>query len=106
MIHEILPVGMLACNCSVFGDEQSREAMVVDPGDDIEEVLEVIHRHGLRAPSVRALKGIGSRRNQRWMKPSAPGALVGVAGLVRVGAGPRAAAGAAGAGAAARGRES
>src|ERR1017187_3702640 len=54
------------------------------------------------APSVRALKGIGSRRNQRWMKPSAPGALVGVAGLVRVGAGPRAAAGAAGAGAAPR----
>ena len=21
MIHEILPVGMLACNCSIFGDE-------------------------------------------------------------------------------------
>ena len=23
MIHEILPVGMLQCNCSIFGDEQS-----------------------------------------------------------------------------------
>src|SRR5207302_1772013 len=26
MIHEILPVGMLQCNCSVFGDEGTREA--------------------------------------------------------------------------------
>ena len=33
MIHEILPVGMLACNCSVLGDEETREAIVIDPGD-------------------------------------------------------------------------
>jgi len=52
MIHEILPVGMLACNCSVFGDEQSREAIVVDPGDDIEEVLEIVRRHGLRVKAI------------------------------------------------------
>ena len=32
MIHEIFPVGPLQCNCSVIGDEQSREAMVIDPG--------------------------------------------------------------------------
>ena len=36
MIHEILPVGLLQCNCSIFGDEQSREAVVIDPGDAIE----------------------------------------------------------------------
>jgi hydroxyacylglutathione hydrolase len=35
MIHEILPVGMLQCNCSILGDEASGEAIVVDPGDDI-----------------------------------------------------------------------
>jgi len=52
MIHEILPVGMLACNCSVFGDEQSREAMVVDPGDDVEQVLEIVARHGLRVKAI------------------------------------------------------
>ena len=38
MIHEILPVGMLQCNCSIFGDEESREAIVVDPGDDIADI--------------------------------------------------------------------
>ena len=37
MIHEILPVGPLQCNCSVIGDEATREAMVIDPGDDIED---------------------------------------------------------------------
>ena len=35
MVHEILPVGMLQCNCSIFGDEQSGEALVIDPGDDL-----------------------------------------------------------------------
>ncbi len=38
MIHVILPVGLLQCNCSIFGDEQSREAIVVDPGDEIENI--------------------------------------------------------------------
>jgi glyoxylase-like metal-dependent hydrolase (beta-lactamase superfamily II) len=52
MIHEILPVGMLQCNCSVFGDEQSREAMVVDPGDDIARVLEVLRKHGLTVKAI------------------------------------------------------
>jgi glyoxylase-like metal-dependent hydrolase (beta-lactamase superfamily II) len=52
MIHEILPVGILACNCSVFGDEQSREALVVDPGDDIGRVLAIVKRHGLTVKAI------------------------------------------------------
>jgi glyoxylase-like metal-dependent hydrolase (beta-lactamase superfamily II) len=52
MIHEILPVGMLQCNCSIFGDEQSREALVVDPGDDIARVLEVVNKHGLTVKAI------------------------------------------------------
>jgi glyoxylase-like metal-dependent hydrolase (beta-lactamase superfamily II) len=47
MIHEILPVGMLACNCSVLGDERTKEALVVDPGDDVSEILGILERHGL-----------------------------------------------------------
>jgi hydroxyacylglutathione hydrolase len=47
MIHEIFPVGMLACNCSVLGDEKSGEAVVIDPGDDIERVQEILRRHKL-----------------------------------------------------------
>jgi glyoxylase-like metal-dependent hydrolase (beta-lactamase superfamily II) len=52
MIHEVFPVGILQCNCSVFGDEQSREAIVVDPGDDIATVLDVVARHGLTVKAI------------------------------------------------------
>jgi hydroxyacylglutathione hydrolase len=52
MIHEVLPVGMLQCNCSVFGDEETREALVVDPGDQIEDVLEIVRRHGLTVKAI------------------------------------------------------
>ena len=52
MIHEILPVGMLQCNCSIFGDEQSRDAIVVDPGDEIDQIQEVLARHGLRVKAI------------------------------------------------------
>jgi glyoxylase-like metal-dependent hydrolase (beta-lactamase superfamily II) len=52
MIHEILPVGMLQCNCSIFGDESTHEAMVVDPGDEIESILEIVKRHGLKVKSI------------------------------------------------------
>lgn len=52
MIHEILPVGMLQCNCSIFGDEQSHEAIVIDPGDEIERILAVVRRHGLTVKAI------------------------------------------------------
>jgi glyoxylase-like metal-dependent hydrolase (beta-lactamase superfamily II) len=52
MIHEILPVGMLQCNCSIFGDEQTREAIVIDPGDNIDGILEILVRHGLKVKAI------------------------------------------------------
>jgi hydroxyacylglutathione hydrolase len=52
MIHEILRVGPLQCNCSIFGEEQSREGLVVDPGDDIDQVLAVIRRHQLKVKAI------------------------------------------------------
>ena len=52
MIHEVFPVGPLQCNCSVIGDEQSREAMVIDPGDDIDDVLAAVKRHGLTVKQI------------------------------------------------------
>ncbi|MEX2304458.1 MAG: MBL fold metallo-hydrolase [Bryobacterales bacterium] len=52
MIHEILPVGALQCNCSIFGDEQTREAIVIDPGDEIEQIQEILDRHQLRVKAI------------------------------------------------------
>jgi len=52
MIHEIFPVGVLQCNCSVIGDQQTREAMVIDPGDEIEHILSVVAEHGLTVKQI------------------------------------------------------
>jgi len=52
MIHEILPVGPLQCNCSVIGDETSREAIVIDPGDDIDQILALIAKHNLQVKQI------------------------------------------------------
>src|ERR1700751_4564841 len=52
MIHEILPVGPLQCNCSVIGDEQTREAIVVDPGDDIDNIIELLRKHNLQVKQI------------------------------------------------------
>lgn len=52
MIHEILPVGPLQCNCSILGDETTREAIVIDPGDNIREILALISMHNLAVKQI------------------------------------------------------
>jgi hydroxyacylglutathione hydrolase len=52
MIHEILPVGMLGCNCSVLGDPETAEGIVIDPGDEIEQIEEILSRHGLMVKMI------------------------------------------------------
>lgn len=54
MIHEILPLGALQCNCSIFGDETTREAIVIDPGDgdDVNAVLAVLNEHQLKLKAI------------------------------------------------------
>jgi len=52
MIHEIFPVGMLACNCSVLGDEATGEAVVIDPGDEIERIQALLAKHHLQAKYI------------------------------------------------------
>ena len=52
MIHEILRVGPLQCNCSILGDETSLEAIVVDPGDDIPTILSVLDKHNLTVKQI------------------------------------------------------
>ncbi len=47
MILETFPVGPLRCNCTILGDEVTHEAVVVDPGDNIAEILSRLQKHGL-----------------------------------------------------------
>lgn len=52
MIHEIFPVGPLACNCSILADESTRRATVVDPGDDLQKILELLAKHRLTVEQI------------------------------------------------------
>jgi glyoxylase-like metal-dependent hydrolase (beta-lactamase superfamily II) len=52
MIHEIIPVGWLKCNCSILGDPVTREALVLDPGDDVERILKALARHSLTVKAI------------------------------------------------------
>ena len=52
VIHEILPVGMLQCNCHILGDPHTHEALVIDPGDDAGRILSLIERHKLTVRGI------------------------------------------------------
>jgi hydroxyacylglutathione hydrolase len=52
MIRETFPVGLLQCNCTILGDEQSREAIIVDPGYEIPRILTTLAKHQLTARQI------------------------------------------------------
>lgn len=47
MILETFPVGPLRCICTLLGDETTHEAVVIDPGDNIPDILVRLAKHGL-----------------------------------------------------------
>lgn len=52
MIHEILAVGPLQCNCSIVGDETTHDAMVIDPGDEISAIVAILEKHQLHCRQI------------------------------------------------------
>jgi len=52
LIHEIIPVGVLQCNCSILGDPQTREALVIDPGDEVDQILALLAHHQLKVRAI------------------------------------------------------
>ena len=52
LIHEVLPVGMLQCNCSILGDRETKDAIVVDPGDEVDLILEILRSRELRVRAI------------------------------------------------------
>ena len=52
MILETFPVGPLQCNCTLMGDEESREAIVIDPGDEVSRIHRRLTEHGLKLRQI------------------------------------------------------
>ena len=52
MILESFPVGPLACNCTILGDEETGEAIVIDPGDEVSRIARRLTEHGLKLKQI------------------------------------------------------
>jgi hydroxyacylglutathione hydrolase len=52
MILETFPVGPLQCNCTILGDEQAHEAIVIDPGDEVGRIHRRLTELGLKLKQI------------------------------------------------------
>jgi glyoxylase-like metal-dependent hydrolase (beta-lactamase superfamily II) len=52
IVIESFPIGSLACNCSLIYSEKSREALVIDPGDDANAILKIIEKKALKVQKL------------------------------------------------------
>ncbi len=52
MILETFPVGPLQCNCTLLGDEEAAEAIVIDPGDEVNRIYGRISDLGLKLKQI------------------------------------------------------
>ena len=52
MILETFPVGPLDCNCTILGDEESGEAIVIDPGDEVGRIHRRLTQLGLKLKQI------------------------------------------------------
>jgi glyoxylase-like metal-dependent hydrolase (beta-lactamase superfamily II) len=52
LFRQTFPVGALGCNCTIVGDPETREALVIDPGDEAPDILAALKREGLTAVKI------------------------------------------------------
>ena len=52
LVHRAVAVGSFQCNCHVLADEKTREAVIIDPGDEADVILAIVKELGV---SVKAL---------------------------------------------------
>jgi hydroxyacylglutathione hydrolase len=57
MILETFPVGPLQCNCTILGDDAAGEAIVIDPGDDINRIHRRLTELGLKLKQILVTHG-------------------------------------------------
>ncbi len=57
MILETFPVGPLQCNCTILGDEETGEAIVIDPGDEVGRIERRLNEAGLKLKQILVTHG-------------------------------------------------
>jgi hydroxyacylglutathione hydrolase len=57
MILETFVVGPLQCNCTLLGDEDAAEAIVIDPGDEVSRIYRRLADLGLKLKQILVTHG-------------------------------------------------
>ena len=52
MVIETFPVGPLRCNCSILVDEETRNAIVIDPGGDFDNIRARLENNAARVTAI------------------------------------------------------
>lgn len=52
LIHESLAVGPFQCNCHILADEETKEALIVDPGDEPDRIVKAVKDLGVRVTGL------------------------------------------------------
>lgn len=52
MLINELTVGQLEANCFIVSDEKTKEAIIIDPGDDDEEIMDVVKENNLKVKYI------------------------------------------------------
>jgi hydroxyacylglutathione hydrolase len=52
MVLETFAVGLLQCNCTILGDEEAGEAIVIDPGDEVGRIERRLGELGLKLKQI------------------------------------------------------
>ncbi len=48
IVHQVIPVGVFQANCNLLADEESRSAIIIDPGDEPRRILDAVRDLGAR----------------------------------------------------------
>jgi glyoxylase-like metal-dependent hydrolase (beta-lactamase superfamily II) len=48
LIHQVIPVGVFQANCNILADEESKTAVIIDPGDEPRRILDVVRDLGVK----------------------------------------------------------
>lgn len=52
MLINELTVGQLEANCFIVSDEKTKDAIIIDPGDDDEEIMDVVEKNNLKVKYI------------------------------------------------------
>jgi glyoxylase-like metal-dependent hydrolase (beta-lactamase superfamily II) len=52
MVIETFPVGPLQCNCSILVDDETRRAIVIDPGGDFDNIRARLEKNGASVSAI------------------------------------------------------